>query len=106
MSRGISETPRTVSPCPNNLLWRANASTAAHTCPSPDRDIAADAYATTPPDEFDSSAKLPSTLISCILNPAFQYPGDLLACTPTAPQPISTIMLHSRFAPCAYWTAT
>src|ERR1700730_11681137 len=79
MSRGISGTPRTVSPCPNNLLWRANASTAAHTCPSPDRDIAADAYATTPPDEFDSSAKLPSTLIP--VNPAFQNPGDLLACT-------------------------
>src|SRR5271169_3930083 len=63
MWRGNSETPRTVSPCPSNLWSRAAVSKAAHTAPSPGRDIAADAYATAPPDVSGSfSVSLPGLL--------------------------------------------
>src|SRR5258708_28357537 len=54
MSRETQARPPSASPCRSNPSSHAAASTAAHTARSPDRDIAADAYATAPPNESDS----------------------------------------------------
>src|SRR6267142_1354799 len=55
MSRETPARPPSASPCRSNPSSHAAASTAARIAPSPDRDIAADAYATAPPNESDSS---------------------------------------------------
>src|SRR5258708_7798729 len=55
MSRETPARPPSASPCRSNPSSHAAASTAAHTAPSPDLDIAADACATAPPNESDSS---------------------------------------------------
>src|SRR6202162_3154005 len=56
MSREIPETPPALSPFQNNLSSHAAASTATQSPRFPDRDIAADACATTPPGSLDSSS--------------------------------------------------
>src|SRR5260370_28387736 len=98
MSHGTPAPPPSASPCRSNPSSRATASTGARSIPSPDRDIAAGACATAPPNESDSFS-----VNSCLLMTLSPRLVGLRLLTADSPQ---LTVYSPEFLPvgCRLWT--